>query len=233
MASRVPSRVHIASGMTDMIALLTSSGQGADMSEFCGGGARSTTIAIRRNLSTGINFDLVAHIDLGVPATQRWTLQYLDQHEVQVLVMAPSCRALGPPSNLNYHIHHETWLKSYEEDAPHVRFCGTAAQKQLKQGRHFIVENPWPTWLFHEPPWPAVCQNQQVCSVIVDQCMMGLKNRDGLHVKKPTILVASHPALLEPFKGMRCNGKHVHSQAFWPRTCKIAAVALEFRRAHR
>ena len=33
-------------------------------------------------------------------------------------------------------------------------------------------------------------------------------------MKKPTILVASHPALVQPFAGLRCDGKQQHSQAW-------------------
>ena len=35
------------------------------MCELCGGEARPTTLAIRRKLNTGMNFDLPTNVDLG------------------------------------------------------------------------------------------------------------------------------------------------------------------------
>ena len=187
MQSRDPHRVHSAKDLDEASTVLATVGPGIDICEFCGGEARTSAVAVRRHLQAGRNFDLVTQADLGDPGVQRAAMKYLDENEVQVLVMAPSCRTLGPPSNVNYQTNHPTWCRHYEEDAPHIRFCGKAAQHQIEKGRHFAVENPYPTWLFHEMPWPTVCQDSRVCSVIVDQCMLGLKNADGQLVKKPTI----------------------------------------------
>ena len=129
--------------------------------------------------------------------------------------MAPSCRAMGPISNVNYIINHEGWLRSYKEDQPHVQFCGEVARRQLSKSRHFMAENPHPSWLLHEPPWPMVCQNPKVCIVTFDQCMLGLRHhRDKKLVKKPTMLVCSAEVLTEPFRNLKCNGRHEHSQAW-------------------
>ena len=206
--------VFIARNLDEACSALLAAGPGVDIAEFCGGAARSTTVAIRRNLVGGRNFDLVTHVDLGHPSTQQEALRYLDENVVLVLVMAPSCRAFGPPSHVNYVVNHATWRTHYDEDAPHVRFCGKAALHQLHQGRHFFVEQPSPTWLFHEPPWPTVCQHPQVKAECIDQCMVGLVNQRGERIRKPTVLVASHPALLEPFAGLRCSGRHLHGETW-------------------
>ena len=139
-----PQRVHSVKDMNEAATVLATVGPGIDICEFCGGEARTSAVAIRRHLSAGRNFDLVTHTDLGDPGEQRATMKYLNENEVQVLVMAPSCRTLGPPSNVNYQINHETWCEHYEEDAPHVRFCGDAALHQIKKKRHFLAENHIP-----------------------------------------------------------------------------------------
>ena len=46
--------------------------------------------------------------------------------------------------------------------------------------------------------------------VIIDQCTMGLKTKEGYLAKKPTVLVSNSVILLEPFQNMRCKGGHEH-----------------------
>ena len=95
-----------------------------DVCELCGGVGRTTQLATRRSLSTGENFDLVTGFDLGNEKDQRHVLSYIEHHNVMVVVMAPSCRALGPPCNLNYAINYEGWRRVFELDRPHLVFCG-------------------------------------------------------------------------------------------------------------
>ena len=90
------------------IAMFAQMGPGIDIVEFCGGEGRATKIAIRRRLKAGRNFDVVAQADLGDPATQSDALRDLDDNNVLVLVMGPSCRTLGPPCNLNVQINYDT-----------------------------------------------------------------------------------------------------------------------------
>ena len=84
-----------------LFAMLARVGPGIDFVEFCGCEGRASKIAIRRRLRVGRIFDIVTHADLGDPATQKMVLQYLDDNHVLVVAMGPSCRTLGPPSNLN------------------------------------------------------------------------------------------------------------------------------------
>ena len=144
--------MFIARSMQEALSVLLTVGRGVDIAELCGGGARTTTVAIRRNLVGGKNFDLVTHTDLGCPREQKATLRYLDEAFVFVFVLAPSCRSMGPMSHVSHVVNYQMWLRHYQEDAPHIKLCGTAAAHQLSKGRHFLCEQPNPTWLFHEPP---------------------------------------------------------------------------------
>ena len=58
-----PPDAMIAGNLEQLITLLTEAGPGLDMCELCGGEARATTVAVRRRLKTGKNFDLVTHVD--------------------------------------------------------------------------------------------------------------------------------------------------------------------------
>ena len=124
--------------------------------------------------------------------------------------MAPSCRSTGPPSALNSQINYDTWRLHYEEDAPHISFCGKVALVQANKGNYFFVEQPYPTWLRSVWPWDAVAAHPQVDSVIFDQCRLGARGPRGLPAKKPSIAIANSPHLIEPFRELRCDGKHHH-----------------------
>ena len=94
-------------------------------------------------------------------------------------VMSPMCRPFGPYAQMNYRIHYDGWLKSYELAAPHGRFCGEVAETQLKVHRDFFNEQPHPSWLYEEEPWPRVPADPRVDSRIVDQCMAGAVGPGG------------------------------------------------------
>ena len=145
----------------------------------------------------------MTHLDLGDAHVQEYALRYLDENNVLVLVMAPTCRTLGPPSNVNYAINYDTWRAHYEEDLPHLTFCGHAACHQLAKHRHFLCEQPHPTWLWHVPPWPHIGQHPQVGVRIVHMCRLGLLGPNRLLVKKASEVIASAPELLTPFDNLK------------------------------
>ena len=199
-----------AASLQEALSMLATWGAGRDMCELCGGEARATQVAIRRQLHTGENFDLVTNCDLGDPLEQKRVLIYVEQHDVIVVVMAPSCRTTGPPSGLNYQINYDTWVAHYNEDAPHIEFCGKVALLQMQRGRYFFVEQPHPTWLRTVPPWDQLAAHPQVGAETFDQCRMGVKGPRGLLVKKPSIAIANSPHLPAPFRDLRCRGDHDH-----------------------
>ena len=198
-----------------------------DLCELCGGVGRPSQLAIRRHLKTGKNFDLVTGFDLGKPSDQKLVLQYIETCQVLVVIMAPSCRTLGPTSNLNHQINYDTWLRHYREDMPHVHFCARVASIQIRNNRYFFAENPWPTWLVHEGDWPKVLNHKSVVIVILHQCMLGQKGPNGLPSKKPTAAIGNSETIMSKFRGLQCDGKHqhdnnwghgahLHSQQVWP-----------------
>ena len=128
--------------------------------------------------------------------------------------MGPSCRTLGPPSNLNMVINYETWRRHFDEDMPHVSFCGTAALHQLQKNRHFLLEHQFPSWITSIDPWPLVYNHGRVAMRVVHQCMVEQRGTDGFPAKKPSQVVASDEALLRPFNDLRCDGTHVHSKTW-------------------
>ena len=121
------SKPTIYNSFEEMLIYLNKAGEGIDICELCGGEARPSTLAIRRKLNTGQNFDLATNVDLGNKKDQEMVLDYIAHNQVLVVVMGPSCRSVGPTSNLNQSLNHDTWKRHRDEDMPHLCFCAAVA----------------------------------------------------------------------------------------------------------
>ena len=100
---------------------------GLDIVEICGGDARPSQIAVRRQMPSGENFDLRNGYNLNDKRRQDAVWEYFKRCRPLVAVMAPTCTPFGPMSHLNYQINYDGWLRSYDLAAPHGRFCGRIA----------------------------------------------------------------------------------------------------------
>ena len=127
---------------------------GLDIVEVCGGDARPSQIAVRRQMPSGENFDLRNGYNLNDKRRQDAVWEYFKRCRPLVAVMAPTCTPFGPMSHLNYQINYDGWLRSYDLAAPHGRFCGRIALFQDEQRRYYLNEKPYQSQLYADPPWP-------------------------------------------------------------------------------
>ncbi|MAD34454.1 MAG: hypothetical protein CMJ88_11970, partial [Planctomycetes bacterium] len=183
-----------------------------DLAEMCGGEGRTSVLSIRMNLKSGENFDIVTGTDLNVPIEQRNVRQYFTDNTVLVVVMAPMCAPFGPMGQFNEHKYPTGWTRSYNLAAPHGRFCGEIALLQLRKKLHFIREQPDPTNLDKEFPWPDVIAYPGVTKQLWDRCRTGLVFHNK-PCRKTSAMLGSCPEIVAPFKNMRCNCKVQHAQA--------------------
>ena len=109
-----------ASSMEEAICLLQAIGPGVDIAELCGGIARATTLAVRRSLRAGPNFDLIAGVGLNNRRDH-------GKRHVLVVVMAPTCGPFGPMGRFVKYVTLDAWQRSYDLAAPHGKFCGVVA----------------------------------------------------------------------------------------------------------
>ena len=211
-----PPSVCAPTSFEEAITLLSAVGPGIDLAELCGGVARPSTLAIRRRLTTGQNFDLVTGVDLNKPSHQQLARQYINDNNVLVVVMAPTCGPFGPMGKFNRAINPTSWRASYQQAAPHGRFCGEIARMQMRKGRHFICEQPVGSDLYLEHPWPEVFNHGHTVTQKYDRCMAGLKAQYGPHkgmsIRKSSTMTASHPALVKYFVSLQCTHRHQHLQ---------------------
>ena len=205
-----------------------------DIVELCGGEGLTTYLSHRRKLKTGANFELITGVDLTKRDAQEMVVKYIHYTKPRVVVMAPICTPFGPLGSRNRMLHPETWERSFVYASKLAEFCGCIALIQLEEGRHFLCEQPFPSKLYEVAPWPQV--RQHCLRVVFDQCTVG-QCINGLPVKKPTELVATHHILLKRFANHICQNDHQHQQLLgglakyaqkWPRKmCDMIAASIE------
>ena len=149
-----------------------------------------------------------------MPAKSTRFYSVLTDHKVLVVTLAPNCRSSGPTSHLNRSINPNTWSDHHAKDLVHAKFCGHVAQVQMKQGRYFFGEQPHPTTLWQEHPWPQIVQHPNIIRKVVDHCMMGQAAPNGHLVKKPTVLISNSATIMAQFEDLRCDGQHSHYHLF-------------------
>ncbi|CAJ1414999.1 unnamed protein product [Effrenium voratum] len=92
-----------------------------------------------------------------------------------------------------------------------VDFAAEVALLQLREGRHFIMENPRGSDAWKLPIVQRLLQHPRVRSVYIDQCAFGLKSAGGELHQKPTRLVTSSQALVSRVRGGKCDRSHHHA----------------------
>ena len=225
-----PQHVFIMSSVEE-ICLLASRTGGTwrdDIVEVCGGEHRITTVAVRKRMHTGSRWDLCTGTDLTDPREAMHLKRYLATHKPRIVILQPPCTPFGPWANFNKSQHYSSWKESYDACAPVARLCGECAELQLSNNCDWLVEQPMPSQLFQEHPWPRLAMHPKTRQQIMDRCMTNQKNANGNFVRKRTQLWASSELLLAPFVNLLCNGSHNHEQVTGSATEATKVYTWEF-----
>ena len=185
--------------------------RGIDFMEIFGGKEGVTTVGIRRQLKTGINFDVVASYDLRRDDHVAMLWSYIKQYAPLCIVMGPPCTAFSSWSSYNKVHAVLAWEASLAEGLPLARLAAAVASYQIENNRFFLAENPWSSKLWELPEWQRILSHDSVVFSKADQCMYGLRDMDSELNKKPTCFVANSKFLLE-FLHKQCDGSHHHGQ---------------------
>ena len=175
-----------------------------DIVEIFGGESGVGKLCLRRRLRRGVNFDLVIGFDLTKESHQKEVERYIADHKPLVVVLGPPCTSFGHWSHLNQYRYPDTWLKSRWVGETLAKFAARVCWIQLRANRHFLVENPAGSELFHLDCFEQLWTSGRVVKCRVPQCALGLMI-DGMPIYKNTTLFASSSLLLAPFKGLACT----------------------------
>ena len=179
------------------------------------GGVGHTTYMVAKiyGLKAGINFDITSGFDLNKIEDVKMLLHYVETRQPLVIIMAPPCKGFGALQNLNKIINPDAWKQAKREGIPLARLCAQLARFQMQSGRHFILEQPAGSTMFELDEWKRLATDFELFRCQFDQCCVGLRmNRHPfLHVRKPTVLVASQASLIHRFADKQCRGDHEHA----------------------
>ncbi len=135
---------------SSMLAFLSQHEGAHDVCELFGGKGLCTQIAIRRQLRTGPNWDIVCDLDLEKPEQIAALWQYIETHKPRVIIAGPPCTAFGPWSRLNKTKNPEAYARALKVGMLLASLVAEICEYQLQQHRHFLIENPWGSalWLY-------------------------------------------------------------------------------------
>ena len=185
-----------------------------DVFELCGGDERTSKVLIRRrSIRSSRNFDLLAGIDLLNHEEVRLLFEYIDKHKPICGILSPPCTGLAGFSDLNKIRNPVGWWKSAAVSVNLGYLAGMVVAKQLREGRHFICENPAGSLLFDLPPWQELARDHRIHRTVMHQCAAGLRDQESqLLIKKPTEFWASDYCLIEGLSRMQCRCTEPHAK---------------------
>ena len=193
---------------------LRRSGDGiyVDVCEIMGGEARTTKILQRRHFVGGRNFDATCGVNLLDNHDEMELYRYLRTIRPLVVVMSPQCTGTAGWRTVNESRGSATHDLNLRESIALGQICGKCAIIQLDGNRHFINELPVGSILYDLPEWQLVAK-YNITWVRFHGCMVGLRTADGLRLKKPEEVWASHEILIYRLRPLQCDGSHVHGEA--------------------
>ncbi|CAL1166460.1 unnamed protein product [Cladocopium goreaui] len=153
------------------------------------------------SLETGWNF--LNRLD------QKACKQVIAKEKPYLLVLAFPC---GPWSALMRLNPAHDLAQKRAEGIQLIRFALELAEEQLKQGRHFLLENPLTAESWSVDELRQFLQRLECHQAIFDQCRFNLRGSSGLLHKKATKIVTSSEAIADRLDGKRCTRDHPHEQ---------------------
>lgn len=134
-------------------------------------------------------------------------VKYIKEHKPFAIVMGPPCTSYASWSHLNRAINHKTWETSREIGVKLASISAQVAMYQLREGRHFLIENPAGSEIFYFELYRELWDTGKVVSINFPQCAFGFRVQN-IPIHKNTKPWASSHLLLEPFHGSRCCCRH-------------------------
>ncbi|CAK9042305.1 Integrase catalytic domain-containing protein [Durusdinium trenchii] len=152
--------------------------------KWCSGSARLTLLAFLSGMCVLFPVDMRYGWDIGHPPHQKLLREVQEQFAPDTLMMSPNCRPWSVSSNKR---EPEVIQRERQAEMPCVKFCKESAVKQCQQKKHYVLEQPWSSALWHElHDMPGHPQR-------TDQCQFGAEDEEHRPILKPTGLLSDAP----------------------------------------
>ena len=169
----------------------------ADLWELFAGGALCSRLAHEYDLVAIQPFDLIYGQDFKKASTRSAAFKTLDTMRPLLVMIEIDCKHYTIfNKNLNYSHRLLEWQQLQDEDHPMLTFSTTMAERQVKAGRFFFVENPERSELWNKPEIKRLEQMQGVFSFVMDSGCFGAQV-DGKRVAKPFRILTNFTGLDE------------------------------------
>lgn len=119
----------------------------------------------------------------------------------KLLIGSPICTPFSQMNNINHARMSEEEIKQrMDYGRKHLEFCLKLYDIQWREGRYFLHEHPQNAKSWQERKVKKFMENNGAQKVTGDQCMYGLKTRQGDHVgpaRKSTIFMTNSPCIAQ------------------------------------
>jgi hypothetical protein len=138
-------------------------------------------------------------------------MRYIEERDIDFVVIAWPCTPWSIMQNLNQKPHQLRALKiSQEEHRELLVFTHRVANRQYMKARPCVGENPWKSKAWDEPPIQAAFNRPGYSEVVTHMCMYNKRRPDnGLLVRKATMLKGTKEVV--EACNRKCDGEHEHS----------------------
>ena len=140
---------------------------------------------------------------------RRAALKMVDEKKPYFLIIAYPCGPWSPLMRLNPAA---DLAEKQEEARQLIRFALQLARLQLRNGRHFALENPIGSSSWQLPEVIKFLEEEEARIARFDQCRFGLRSEQGKLHKKGTQIVTSSKAMQSNLHDVRCLRDHEHQQ---------------------
>ena len=177
------------------------------MQEIFTASQRVTKEAERRGHRVAPPLSLETGWDFRKALDRRAALKMVREQEPYFLIIAYPCGPWSPLMRLNPAGNLE---EKQEEARQLIRFALQLARLQLRNGRHFALENPIGSSSWQLPEVMKFLEEEEARLARFDQCRFGLRSEQGLLRKKGAQIATSSKAMQENLQDVRCLRDHQH-----------------------
>ena len=199
--------------------------------ELFAGSAHLTSEFARSGLNVLEPRDLVLGHDLRDTGQQAAVMQDIQRWGPKLLWVALPCTKWSSWQRLNYVNRRQELRRLRQRERKLIKFAVDCAWMQLEAGRDIVFEHPassamWNEGLINQFREPEMRMN----FVELDMCAYNLRAKtDGGLIKKPTLLMCSHPAMADQLHRV-CDQTHPHTPAAGRNTRPAGIYTKEFCR---
>ena len=168
---------------------------------------RVTLEAQKRGHLTGDPLSLESGWDFMKALDRRAAYAKVKREKPYFLVLAYPCGPWSPLQRLNPAADLPEKREAHREL---IRFALSLARLQLRNGRHFILENPVGSESWSLLEIIKFLEEEEAKLARFDQCRFNLRSADGWLHKKATQVATSSEAVRSHLDQVRCTGDHLH-----------------------